>query len=262
MNQRELTVDNLNRCWDGCADLFGSLSEQQWQVRSHCPDWDVKGVAAHLLVAERTLSGWVPDSADAPLPFAGLGADFAAALEMPADELAAELASVLDDRRAQLADADDELFDAPSPTPVGKLTYGRFMAIREFDFWMHERDCRMPLGLPADNGGPAAEMALDEVHRSIGYIAGKQVGLPQGASMHFEITGACTRDIFVAVDGRAAEVESLADPTATLHCDSMAFMNLACGRVDPEEPIAAGLVSWSGDEELGAHAARHLRFTM
>ncbi|WP_419945088.1 SCP2 sterol-binding domain-containing protein [Candidatus Poriferisodalis sp.] len=48
----------------------------------------------------------------------------------------------------------------------------------------------------------------------------------------------------------------------TLHCDSMAFMDLTCGRINPEGPIAAGQVTWSGDAELGAHAARNLRFTM
>ena len=103
---------------------------------------------------------------------------------------------------------------------------------------------------------------MTEVHLSVGYIAGKKVGLADGASMHFEITGAIERDIYVAVDGRAGEVDHVENPTVTLHCDSMAFMDLTCGRIDPEVPIAAGLVSWSGDEQIGAHAARNLRFTM
>jgi hypothetical protein len=37
---------------------------------------------------------------------------------------------------------------------------------------------------------------------------------------------------------------------------------LACGRIDPEAEIAAGTISWSGDDEWGAQAARNLRFTM
>jgi hypothetical protein len=72
------------------------------------------------------------------------------------------------------------------------------MAVREFDFWMHERDCRAPLSLPIDNGGAAAEMALNEVHLSIGYIAGKKVGLADGQSIRFAITGGVKRDIYVA----------------------------------------------------------------
>ena len=151
---------------------------------------------------------------------------------------------------------------AASITPVGPATYGRFMAIREFDFWMHERDCRIPVGMETDNGGPTAEMALNEVHLSIGYIAGKKIGLTEGQSIHFDITGAVNRDIYVAVEGRATEKEALSNPTVTLHCDSMAFMNQACGRIDPEVPIADGQISWSGDQALGAHAARNMRFTM
>ena len=105
-------------------------------------------------------------------------------------------------------------------------------------------------------------MALNEVHLSIGYIVGKKIGLTEGQSIHFDITGAVDRDIYVVVDGRATETDALDHPTLTLHCDSMAFMNQACGRIDPEIPIAGGQISWSGDEELGAHAARNLRFTM
>jgi hypothetical protein len=39
-------------------------------------------------------------------------------------------------------------------------------------------------------------------------------------------------------------------------------MQLACGRIDPQERIVAGLVSWTGDAELGDRAARNLRYTM
>ena len=105
-------------------------------------------------------------------------------------------------------------------------------------------------------------MALNEVHLSIGYIAGKQIGLIEGQSIHFDITGSVERDIYVRVEERAVESEAIDTPTTTLHCDSMAFMNQACGRIDPEVPIAEGSISWSGDQELGAHAARNLRFTM
>ncbi len=262
MRNRELIVSNLNQCWDSCTEFFGSLDDNQWQVQSHCPDWTVKGIASHLMAVEQMLSSWIPKSADEPPPFDQVADKFAAAMAMPNNELAQSFSSVLDGRRSQLAQATDELFETPSMTPVGPGTYGRFMAIREFDFWMHERDCRTPLNMPTNNGGPTAEMALDEVHMSVGYIAGKKIGLPDGASIHFEISGACQRDIFVAVDGRAAEVNALDDPTVVLHCDSLAFMEQACGRVDPEQPIAEGLISWSGDEELGAKAARNLRFTM
>ena len=32
-----------------CADLLGSLHESDWQVRTECPEWDVRQMAAHML---------------------------------------------------------------------------------------------------------------------------------------------------------------------------------------------------------------------
>ncbi|WP_419841833.1 maleylpyruvate isomerase family mycothiol-dependent enzyme [Candidatus Poriferisodalis sp.] len=262
MSQPQLIIDNLKACWASCNELYGSLEGDQWQVPSHCPDWTVHGVLAHQVSVEQALSGWLPESAETPPPFGEVAGYVSTAMAMSGPELAGLAAEVWAARAAQLEALDPEVFDRASITPVGPGTYGRFMAIREFDHWMHERDCRTPLSMPTDNGGPAAEMALDEVHLSIGYIVGKKVGLADGDSMRFDITGAVERDISVLVDGRAREVDDVEHPTVTLHCDSMAFMDLACGRIDPEAPIAAGLVRWSGDAEIGAHAARNLRFTM
>ena len=78
----------------------------------------------------------------------------------------------------------------------------------------------------------------------------------------FRITGPVVRDIFVKVDGRAQRVAELADPDVVVHADLLTFMLLACGRVDPEVPIGQRHISWTGDAELGARAARNLAFTM
>ncbi|HEY2266503.1 MAG TPA: hypothetical protein VGI96_28055 [Streptosporangiaceae bacterium] len=73
-------------------------------------------------------------------------------------------------------------------------------------------------------------MALAEVERSLGYIVGKRIGLPDGSSI--------------------------------VSTDSVTFVQLACGRIDPQAQIDAGLVRWTGDAELGSRAARNLRYTM
>ena len=44
--------------------------------------------------------------------------------------------------------------------------------------------------------------------------------------------------------------------------DSTTFIQLACGRIDPQAQIDSGKISWTGDDELGDRAARNLRFTM
>ena len=80
------------------------------------------------------------------------------------------------------------------------------------------------------------------------------------ATVH--VTGGVERDIHVAVDGRAALVESVDNPTVEITADVETFVMLACGRVDPQERIDAGRISWTGDAALGDKAARNLRFTM
>ena len=66
----------------------------------------------------------------------------------------------------------------------------------------------------------------------------------------------------VAVDGRGGLVDALDAPDVTVSADSTTFILLACGRIDPEAEVAAGTISWSGDDEWGAQVARTLRFTM
>ena len=132
------------------------------------------------------------------------------------------------------------------------------MACRSFG----SRDITTPLGLPTDDGDARAEMALAEVERSLGYIVGKKIGLPDGSSIVFHLTGPLRRDLCVMVDGRAKVVSQIDRPDVELSTDSVTFVQLACGRVDPQEQIDAGLVRWTGDAELGSRAARNLRYTM
>lgn len=80
--------------------------------------------------------------------------------------------------------------------------------------------------------------------------------------MTVEVTGGAARTFHVAVDGRAGLVESLEDPSFTLTADTETFVMLACGRVDPQERIDSGRVTWRGDAAWGERAARSLRFTM
>ena len=92
-------------------------------------------------------------------------------------------------------------------TPVGPQAYGNFLQIRVFDLWVHNATSpfRSVSSCPM---GPTAEQALNEVHRSMGYIAGKKIGLEDGMSMTVEVTGGAPRTMHVAVDGRAGLVDS------------------------------------------------------
>jgi uncharacterized protein (TIGR03083 family) len=216
----------------------------------------------HLAAIEGLLDGWLPTPDDIKPPFELVGAFVGQAGGWSDPELAAETVRILAARRAQLAASTDEQFGRRSMTPIGEATYHRFMDVRVFDLWVHQRDMAIPLGRPTDDTGPAAGRALDEVHDSIGYIVGKRVGLPDGMSIAFHLTGPIERDIFAAVDGRAARVDQLDRPSVEVTTDSLTFVLLACGRVDPQSVIDAGRISWSGDAAWGEQAARNLRFTM
>ncbi len=251
--------NNLRTVFTSFGSVVDRLTPEQWIAQSLCPAWTVQGVVLHVTMIETALLGWRPGQDS---PFNAMPRIAAELGDLDPMALAEKYRTVTSQRIAELDAMTDEEFAVSSLTPVGPGTYGRFMAIREFDMWVHERDIRVPLHMPGDDGGPAAEMALDEVHGSIGFIAGKKIGLSDGQGIAIEVTGPVTRRIMAKVNGRAARVEELPTPDVTLNTDLLTFMLLACGRIDPELPIADGRISWSGDAELGAHAARHLAFTM
>ena len=242
-------------------ELSGRLTEEQFAVQSLCPDWDVRGVVGHAVGVETVLDGWAPSAEDPP-PF-GKMADFAAELAgLDTAGVAARVGEVLDSRMAHLRSLGPDVASAASITPTGVKTYGDFLRIRVFDLWVHARDIAIPLGEQLPDDGPAAELALEEVAGAAGYIAGKKIGLPDGKSMVFHITGGVEREIAVQVDGRAAVVDSVEAPDAEITADVETFVMLACGRIDPQAQIDAGKISWTGDAELGERAARNLAYTM
>ena len=252
-------IDVLQHNFASFGAVVDGLSEADWHAQSLCPAWTARGVVQHVTMIEMALLGWRPGDDN---PFGKVPAIAAELEALSPTELLARYHEVTAARLAELATMSDDDFDSPSVTPVGPGTYGRFMAIRAFDVWVHERDIRVPLWLSGDDGGAAAELALDEVHGSLGFIVGKKIGLAEGKGIAIELTGPVQRTLLAKVDGRAARVDELPNPDITLTTDSLTFMLLACGRIDPEGPIADGRITWSGDADLGAHAARHLAFTM
>ncbi len=258
-SNRTTITANLRTVFESFGSVAERLTPEQWHAQSLCPAWTAQGVVAHVTAVEAALTGWRPGDEN---PFAAIPAlaEEASVLQPPA--LLERYCAVTAARLAELATMTDEEFANPSITPVGLGTYGRFMTIREFDMWVHERDIRVPLSIAGDDGGPAAEMALDEVHGSIGFIVGNKIGLADGKGIAIELTGPVHRRLLAKVDGRAARVEELPSPDVTLTTDSRTFMLLACGRIDPEGPISDGRITWTGDDAVGAHAARNLAFTM
>ena len=253
---------SLEQCYDAVEALSSRLNSDQWQAQSLCPDWDIRAVVTHLGMMERVMTGWLPPSVEETPPLDRIGPYFEEAAALDDKAFAARIADIFAARRADLSGLQEHDLDRPSWTPIGPRSYGGFLEIRIFDFWVHERDITTPLGWPSDDAGPRADIALGQVESSIGYIVGKKIGMPDGSSIVFHLTGPIKRDISVAVNGRAKAVDHIADPTVQLTTDTVTFIQLAAGRIDPQAQIDAGKVSWTGDNELGGRAARNLRFTI
>lgn len=252
----------LEKCYRTTEALCAGLNDADWSVRSLCPDWDVRAVVSHVTSIEAVMAGWLPDDAQTPPPFERAaefdsdtaGLDGAAFLE--------QVREIYAGRRHDLASLSAADLERPSWTPLGPKTYGRFLEIRVFDFWVHERDIATPLAIATDDTGVDAEIALAEVEGSLGYIVGKKVALPDGTSIAFHLTGPIVRDFNVAVDGKAKIVDHLEHPDVEIIAESTTFIQLACGRIDPQGAIDSGAITWNGDAELGERAAHNLRFTM
>jgi uncharacterized protein (TIGR03083 family) len=254
--------DSLEQCYDAIESVCTRLDGAQWQTQSLCPDWTARDVVSHLGMMERVMTGWLPGSAHEVAPLDRIAPYQAEVAGLDDKAFANRITDIFADRRADLAQLTDADLILPSWTPVGPRSYGGFLEIRIFDFWVHERDITTPLGWATDDAGPRAEIALGQVESSIGYIVGKKVGLTDGCSIVFHLTGPLTRDISVIVDGRARQVDRVDNPTVELTTDSTTFIQLAAGRIHPQTQIDSGRVTWTGNSELGDRAARNLRFTI
>jgi uncharacterized protein (TIGR03083 family) len=252
----------LEQCYDAIESVCAQLTGPQWRTQSLCPDWTARDVVSHLGMMERVMTGWLPSSAEDLPPLDRIGPYQQQVAAMDDAAFASRITDIFAERRADLSGVTEAELALPSWTPIGPRTYGGFLEIRIFDFWVHERDITTPLGWLTDDGGRPAEIALGQVESSIGYIVGKKVGLPDTKSIVFHLTGPIERDIAVIVDGRARQVAQLDNPTVELTTDSTTFIQLAAGRVNPQTHIDAGRVTWTGDAELGDRAARNLRFTI
>ena len=153
-------------------------------------------------------------------------------------------------------------WNAPTVTPVGPESFGRFMRVRLFDCWMHEQDIRDGLGRPssdAELSEPQARLAVDEIAATMGFVVGKLGKAPEGSRVAVELTGPLARTIRVAVDGRAQVVDDFggSDATSTIRVDGLLFTRLAGGRTDN-----AASVELSGDTEVGSRIVEHLNFVI
>ena len=269
------TTSLLAQEWNLIAELCALLTEEQWQAPTQCPGWSVKDQLSHIIGTEKMLLG-------DPLPDIDIGEpehiknDIAKANEKwiverrnwPTEQLLAEFKEVTSQRVAALEAMTQDEFDAPSWTPAGEDTYGRFMLIRLFDCWTHEQDIREAIGQPGHDRGEIVAEVLAETSRAIAFVVGKLGGAPVGSRIEFQLTQANAEPAVLRVerpseDSKAALVAEFSDQaaaTATITMDLMLFFRLTGGRESALAAIAEGRVTISGDETAGHQIATNLAY--
>jgi uncharacterized protein (TIGR03083 family) len=267
-------LSGLFTVWEDIDALLDGLSETEWQAATPLPGWCVQAVVSHIIGTESFLAGIAPPQPDIDVSSLDhVRNDVGVMNECWVRHLSADSgAGVLErfraittDRRAALTSMSDEEWNAVTPTPVGLESYGRFMRVRVFDCWMHEQDMRAALSRPSSDDeldGVAAQLALDEVAATMGYVVGKLAKAPDGSRILFELTGPLARSIHVNVDGRAQLVDDFdgEEPTATIRLDGLQFTRLSGGR--PMCPARGQDIELSGDKDLAGRVVEHLNFVI
>ena len=265
----------LSQEWNLIAELCATLTDEQWQAPTQCPGWSVKDQLSHIIGTEKMLLG-------EPLPDIDIGEpehvknDIAKANEKwiaerrdrPPQQVLAEFSKVTAQRVAALEAMTQDDFDAPSWTPAGEDTYGRFMLIRLFDCWTHEQDIRQAIGQPGHGSGEIVAEALTETSRALAFVVGKLGGAPAGSRIEFQLMQAEAQPAVLRVerpseDSKAALVVEFSDQaaaTATIALDLMLFFRLTGGRESAVTAIDEGRVTLSGDEALGQQIATNLAY--
>ncbi|MBY0442587.1 MAG: maleylpyruvate isomerase family mycothiol-dependent enzyme [Mycobacteriaceae bacterium] len=272
---KSTVLAGLFACWDSIDELLGGLPEKGWQELTPLPGWRVHDVVAHLIGVESMLLGVsLPDDITDFLALDHVRNDIGAMNERwvrhlsaySAADLHARFQAVTSERRPTLTDLSAQDWNAVTMTPAGPDSYGRFMRIRVFDCWMHEQDIRDAVHRPASDAslqGLAAQLALDELQASMGFVVGKLGKAPDGSRVVFDLTGPLARTIRVVVDGRAQLVDDFDGhaPTVTIRLDGRLFTRLAGGRVR-DVPADSGDIELTGDKEVAARIVEHLNFVI
>lgn len=267
----EPLIDLLAGVWADVERLGATLGEDDWTRPTDCPGWTVKDHVAHMIGTEAMLLGDQPPDADLPdaphirNDIGRFNEQWVAAYRSKSGkDTLADFHTITARRLDALRALAPDDWEKEGFTPEGPGPYRQFMAIRVFDCWFHDQDMREAVGAAGFLDGPVADMSLGRIPpKGLPYVVGKKAGAPQGASVVFSITGNPPIAATIAVDGRAALVESTpANPTATITLDRRTFARLAGGRWTGDDARAKGSVRVEGDTELGNRVVDNLAFTI
>lgn len=257
------TIAALEQCWSSINELCAPLTEAQWKTATDLPGWSVQDNLSHLVAIERMMAGHPPtthradDLSNTRNPIGEHNEhEVDVRRSLAGTSVFAEWQQVSAERLAQLRAADDSYFDTPAMTPVGPGTVADFLHVRVLDCWVHEQDMRRALGIAGNLSGPAAELTVDRLLRTVPMVVGKRAATPEGRAVVLSVTGGVQRTITCeVVGGRAAVVERpTAPPQCEIRLDVEAFVVLATGRRQPADVT----VELAGDTRHAAAVLQQL----
>ena len=269
--ERDRAVKLVNAQFAAIAELASDVKDSQWDLATCLPGWSVRDQFAHMIGVERMILGEENPTVDVDVSsYDHVTNEFAAVVELWVESMRSWTPEELRDRWKDVSSARSAVLESQSQadfdeltfTPAGQDTTGRFMRIRHFDLFLHENDMRDALGLDLREDASQLGFALEEPFATIGYVAGKLAGLPDGTSFEIELTGAAPGTHYVELaGGRAKSVDSLAGlPTFAVLVDSHLYLRLSAGRLDGG-PLIGDLIEVSGDTEPARQFVENLGYT-
>lgn len=259
------TLDALELTFDSMTTLAATFTEEQWKTPTLLPGWTVQDNYSHLIALERMLQG-LPATEHRSPKFEYIKNPFGATNENEVDsrrhlagtQVFAEWKDIIAVRMSTLRTADASYFAQDTMTPTGPGTMAEFLHMRVLDCWMHEQDVRRALGVPGHEHGPAAELTIDRLTRSIPIVVGKRAATPEGSSVVIVLNGPVERRIIATVvDGRA-QLGTEGNIAASITMDSQTFVQLAGGRLTYDD--VRSKIACEGDIELATRVVT--QFTM
>ena len=270
MTDAELLAGYVEVWWQAIDDfttLLEQIPEEQWDLPTDLPGWDVRAVAAHVAHLEKVLATGVEEQAEIGEPAHVTGAmgryteiGPANRRGASADELIREIRESATARHtALLADPPTDAAARPERVFGGvPWDWRTLLRNRPLDVWMHEQDVRRAVGLPGGLDSPAARHTTDYLLESVGFVLAKRVGAPAGTTLVAEVDGSEPIAFAVNDAGRGERLTEIpVDPTVRLRTDRETFLLLAGGR------RAAGpdALRLEGDAALGERVVEAMATT-
>jgi uncharacterized protein (TIGR03083 family) len=249
------------------TELAASLVEEEWELPTDLPGWDVRAVASHVAHLEGVLGGAPHETAEVPpLPHvSGPMGQFTEIGVITRRDL--EPAAIVEQIRRYAAARHAELVahpptdpEAPAPGIFGAIgwTTRTLLRNRPLDVWMHEQDIRRAVGRPGHLATPGAVHATTYLLESLPFVLGKRVGAPAGTTLVVYVEDHAPTAAAVGDSGRGVMLsDAPSEPTAALRMDRETFLLLAGGR----RPAAAENVTVEGDQQLAARVLATLAVT-